>query len=309
MTSLTNRADRELTLREAVPLCLVMVQALLGEAGIRNLAIKGPAFVTLQVRPPKQSNDADVLVDPARFHGAVDVLAGSGWAPLLAGMPDDVQGLHSVTLCHPDWPNTLDLHHHFPGILAPAQPAFEALWEGRSEVTMARRPLPTLSRPAALAVEVLHDLRGINRDEASAVAVATIHRMPRPLTGEEADEFVGLAPRLGAAYSLREALASFGVPVPAASPDGAEDRVQRANWERLEFMGMRGSGWLGLVHWRHPLRSVRALGQHAFLDEVSAQRWAHSQGVTYRGRPRVLLTRIGRALAALRVGVARRWWR
>ena len=68
-----------LTLAEAVPLGTVYLQRLLVSAGIRSLVIKGPAFVELGVRKPRQSNDIDLMVAPG------DRAAATGPWPALGG--------------------------------------------------------------------------------------------------------------------------------------------------------------------------------------------------------------------------------
>lgn len=68
-----------MTLAEAVPLCLVVVERILQRAEVRTLAIKGPAFATLGVRPERLSMDVDVLVDPAQRHLALETLRSAGW--------------------------------------------------------------------------------------------------------------------------------------------------------------------------------------------------------------------------------------
>ena len=55
-----------LTLAEAVPLGTVLLQRLLDDAGIRSLAIKGPAFVELGVRRPRQSLSLIHISEPTR---------------------------------------------------------------------------------------------------------------------------------------------------------------------------------------------------------------------------------------------------
>ena len=65
-------------LAEAVPLGTVLLQRLLDDAGIRSLVIKGPAFVELGVRRPRQSNDIDLLVAPGDRKAATELLTAAG---------------------------------------------------------------------------------------------------------------------------------------------------------------------------------------------------------------------------------------
>ncbi len=56
-----------LDLDEGVPLGYALVARLAADHGIRALAIKGPTLSALGLRPPRQSLDVDVLVDPVEF--------------------------------------------------------------------------------------------------------------------------------------------------------------------------------------------------------------------------------------------------
>lgn len=286
----------ELALNEAVPLCQAWAVAFLQGAGIRALAIKGPVFVLLQVRRPRQSNDVDVLVDPSDFDRARDLLFAAGWELFIEGLLHDVSAVHSLTLAHPLWACTLDLHHHFPGILREPQSAFDVLWGQRCEVTVAHRSVTTLNRPAAFIVESLNSLRNLGVGVWSAEGARLVTELPSPFTPEELNSFIECVPRLAAARTLEPVLRSLGVTTRSEVPEDSRLAVQ---WDRYARFGTPGSAWTNAVQWRRPIATARALIQHLVLGEQASQRWASAQGIPYRGRISVMLLRIRRGLSAL----------
>lgn len=289
-------SSSSLTLGEAVPLCTVMALNLLEMVGIRALAIKGPAFVEIGVRQPRRSNDVDLLVDPEHFGEAEQTLRSADWEPWLKGVISDMETIHSLTFAHPSWPCTLDLHHHFPGILRNSEDAFEVLWADRVRLSLAHQPVLTVSRSHALAIELLHALRGAEPGIRQPMVNAFVNAMPRPLNDGEMAEFVDTIPRLGASRSLGPALEALGL---SATAEGAEDPILQSQWNRYERFGSSGSGWIAVLRWRHPVRSARALARYVWLSDDASRRWAQSQGVAYRGRLSVLSIRLRRGAQAL----------
>ena len=150
-----------LTLAEAVPLGTVHLQRLLATAGIRSLVIKGPAFVELGVRKPKQSNDIDLLIHPRDRKGMTTTLVAAGWTSISHWFPpalDDV--VYSTTFSHPQFPASVDVHHYFTGVFARAD-GFEVLWERRTEVQIANSRVLTICRAHALLFEALNKFKAV----------------------------------------------------------------------------------------------------------------------------------------------------
>lgn len=296
-------ASRSITLGEGVPLCQATVAALLEMAGIRALAIKGPAFGALQVRPVFQSNDADVVVDPAHFGRAVETLEQAGWGMWVESFLVDPDALHSLTLTNVSWPCTLDVHRYFPGMLGLPQQSFEALWESRREVELAHRCVATAGRPAAFAIEVLHAVRGLRPDRRDAVVAHVLEAAPRPVTRDEQRAIAALAPQVGASRTLAPLFERLGVSAPALGPE--DPRLVR-QWKRYERFGSAGSGWIPLLNWRHPVRLVHAMGRYVWPTEKDARRWAQSQAVPFTTRADVLWMRLRHGVRTLRSGWFRR---
>ncbi|CAM4089523.1 nucleotidyltransferase family protein [Janibacter anophelis] len=211
-----------LTLAEAVPLGTAHLQRLLADAGVRSLVIKGPAFVELGVRQPKQSNDIDLLVARHDQEAAVDALASGGWTSQSSWYPralDDVT--FSRTFSHTHFPVTVDLHHHFSGLLEAG--AFEVLWKGQTTVQLANCPVVAPARVDALLIEALNALKS----HQPAMWRHTAERVVSNAAPVELDAVVRAAIDLGARETAAPLIEAMG----GAAPDGPSSR-QYARWVR-----------------------------------------------------------------------------
>lgn len=273
-----------LTLAEAVPLGTVHLQRLLAAAGARSLVIKGPAFVELGVRKPRTSNDIDMLVHQDDRGMATEALADAGWSIISHWFPpalDDI--IYSTTFRHPLFPATLDLHHRFSGLLAGAA-AFDALWEHRSEVTIARERVTTVGREHALVIEALNATK-LLPDERRA---ATAERVVAAADAFEPSAVEAAAEAVGARHTASPLIRALGGEAPTGEPPAAYTQ-----WLRR---GARNSG-LDLVKdliIHAPTHIPRVVWQQLTLDPDIARFWAHAHGVTYRSRWQILWLRVRR---------------
>ena len=218
-----------LTLAEAVPLGTVLLQRLLDDAGIRSLVIKGPAFVELGVRRPKHSNDIDLLVAPEDRTAASEALAQAGWSIISHWFPpalDDI--IYSTTFRHPQFPSTLDLHHHFSGFFA--GDAFEALWRSRTCVAVAHHDVVTVGREHALIIEGLNAIKML--EEGSRAEAAD--RVVRAVTDVDVDAVAAAAESVGARHTAAPLITVLGGGSPSGPPPPGYDQ-----WVRR---GARNSG-------------------------------------------------------------------
>lgn len=274
-----------LTRAEAVPLGTVLLQRLLTAAGVRSLVIKGPAFAELGVRAPKESNDIDLIVAPEDRGRATEALAVAGWTIISHWFPpalDDI--IYSTTLRHPQFPVTVDLHHHFTGFLT--RDAFEALWAQRGSVGLAHRSVDVPGYEHALIIEGLNAIKMLPEerrlDAARAVADAATPVDPQRL-GQAATS-------VGARYTAAPLITAVGGDPPSGPPpEGFATWVER---------GARNSG-RALVRdilRRAPHHAPRVVWEQLTLDPYVAQFWARTHGVTYRSPRQILWVRIRRAL-------------
>lgn len=274
-----------LTLAEAVPLGTVLLQRLLDDAGIRSLVIKGPAFVELGVRRPKHSNDIDLLVAPEDRAAASEALARAGWSIISHWFPpalDDI--IYSTTFRHPQFPSTLDLHHHFSGFFA--EDAFEALWRSRSCVVVAHHDVVTVGRDHALIIEGLNAIKLLDhgsRAEAADRVVGVVADVDVDAVAEAADS-------VGARHTAAPLITALGGGSPSGPPPpGYEQWVQR---------GARNSGRdlvLDILR-RAPGQAPRVVWEQLTLDPYVARFWAHTHGVPYRSPQQILWLRVRRAV-------------
>lgn len=274
-----------LTLAEAVPLGTVHLQRLLSAAGIRSLVIKGPAFVELGVRKPRQSNDIDLMVAPGDRAAATESLASAGWSIISHWFPpalDDI--IYSTTFRHALFPVTLDLHHHFSGMLA--ADAFEHLWPRRVEVVLAGQPVHTVGIPDALIIESLNSIKLLGQERRKA-AVSRVIESAVPVAASEvthASESIGS--RHTAAILIEEL---GGLPPTGPAPPGYRRWLRR---------GARNSGLELVVDIlrRAPHQAPRVILQQLTLSPDIARFWAHTHHVPYRSPRQILWVRIRRAL-------------
>lgn len=274
-----------LTLAEAVPLGTVLLQRLLDDAGIRSLVIKGPAFVELGVRKPKHSNDIDLLVAPEDRTASTEALARAGWSIISHWFPpalDDV--IYSTTFRHPQFPSTLDLHHHFSGFFA--GDAFEALWRSRSCVAVAHHDVVTVGREHALIIEGLNAIK-LLEDGSRAEAAG---RVAAVVTDVDVEAVAEAAESVGARHTAAPLIAALGGGSPSGPrPSGYEQWVQR---------GARNSGRdlvIDILR-RAPGQAPRVVWEQLTLDPYVARFWAHTHGVSYRSPQQILWLRVRRAV-------------
>jgi len=210
----------------AVRLAAAWIQMVADEAEIRVLFFKGVAAVAHQLRPSpgKLGQDVDLLVDPAGFQRLIALLLDRGW--LARPLPDEglrIIRQHSVTLVHPAWPCDLDIHCYFPGLFAPADSAFEALWDDHDTLLVAGHHITAPSLPAHALILTVNALRS----PASAETRAECARLADRYRTEPAlwRAAVALSERLRAQSVIRPFAQEHGLPAPEPDLDAGEYRA------------------------------------------------------------------------------------
>lgn len=271
-----------LTLAEAVPLGTVHLQRLLSAAGIRSLVIKGPAFVELGVRKPKQSNDIDLLIHPSDRKAMSQALTDVGWTSISHWFPAAVDDLvYSTTFSHPQFPASVDVHHYYSGVFAKAQ-AFEALWADRTSVVLAHGTVETLSPEHALVFEGLNKFKGAYPERWASIAESVV-TASRPLSCHDVTK---AAEVLGARHSAAELIAALGGQAPHEPPP-----------REFELWARQGGRFRSRMYfWRIVTRAPgsipRVLWEQITLREDLARFWAEAHNVTYRSRQQILWLRL-----------------
>lgn len=119
-----------------------LLQTVAHQSGARLLFIKGPTMSGQGLRNHRTYADVDVLVHPDDLQLLVDALGGIGWHAVASVDAPRLLGNKSVTLSHPGWPSTFDLHYHFPGIFQERTAAFDFLWNRRTQTRVAQVDVP-----------------------------------------------------------------------------------------------------------------------------------------------------------------------
>lgn len=276
-----------LTLAEAVPLGTVHLQRLLAAAGIRSLVIKGPAFVELGVRKPKQSNDIDLLVAPEDYASAKDVLVRAGWKVVSYSLPPALEHTkYSVTLRHNRMPVTVDLHQRFEGMLT--EDLFAVLWQARAMVVLAHQEAVTVGHEHALLMESLNATKGCRPSTRAAVASRVLDECS--LREIAPQRLADAAMAVGSRHTAADLIAAAGGPSPAGEPSAEEGAwlAKPCSYTRADLL------WDTLR--RAPLHLPRVLWEQFLLTPDAATFWALTNDVAYRNRVQILWLRARRKL-------------
>ncbi len=216
-----------LDMKAATLLAHALAAAIARSLDARAISIKGPIAEHYDLRAPRVSADADVLIEPSRYVEFCEALESRGWHTRVGRETPALLPHHSRTFIHKDWPCDIDVHWMFPGFFAGAEVAFDVLWSSRQEVTVAHSPVQAPSKAGAAAIMALHaerDRRSAKHIEEHQLVCAALNES---FTTAEREEFVEIARRGRAIWTLRDYFdaADLG---PATVDVGAE---QRRQWE------------------------------------------------------------------------------
>ncbi|MGA1828400.1 nucleotidyltransferase family protein [Microbacterium sp.] len=231
----------QLRLDEAIELCTAWMHEQARVSSIRLLVLKGRALSHQGLRERHASSDVDVLIEPSRFEDFLEIVKAAGWKEFLDTFPNELFTLHSVTLRQDGWPNSIDVHSHWPGFLKPPAEVFDVLWSRRQELAFAHHPSAVPDRMSNVLVLALHSLRGQaaqprhDRELEGLLALT--------LTEQDRDDLRALAQSTGSVAPLREVLPALGVPVSVTPAD--LDSPEYREWHR-KVAGRQGrvASWL-----------------------------------------------------------------
>ncbi|WP_404431334.1 nucleotidyltransferase family protein [Microbacterium lacus] len=285
-----------LSLGDAIDLGAAWVTKVAADRGIRILIIKGAGLAHHGLRAPRISADVDVLVDPARFDDFCELLIDEAWRirPITA-VGAEWSG-HSVTFIRDDWPCDIDAHRYFPGFLAGAQTAFDALWRDRTTMLLANRSVQIPDRNGSILVAALHHLRdGASR---STIGGELDQLVSVEMTPDELGSLAALAVETGALGPVAHVLEQLGLE-PAAIPQIEDSPALRAWNSRIAADASGPYFWLLLLRntpARHrPSLIARAIWPSRADIEINNPGTPDSRSA----RAKVRLTRIPKGLRSL----------
>ncbi|MFE6735641.1 nucleotidyltransferase family protein [Microbacterium sp. NPDC057741] len=225
-----------------------MVATLASASGIRTLSIKGPVADHYRFRAPRIAADADILVEPRGFGLLCSLLEARGWHQRVGRATPSLLPQHSLTYVHAEWPCDLDLHCAFPGFFGRPDATFEALWSGRSTLSIGNRDVSVPSRTSAALIGVLHALRtaGSRRHETEMAAIAQIALTQ--FSDAERGELWRLAKAGGATWTAEDLLLQLGF---SASASDATEHDKRMWTLHRTYIGDGST-----VSWWEELRSA-----------------------------------------------------
>lgn len=249
-----------LTHIEATQLLAVMLDALARDVGSRALLIKGSVTQHHGIRPPRASQDLDLLVEPKGLEPMLDALTSMGWKDPRSNHPAVARAPHSVALQHERWPIELDLHSRYPGFLAPADEVFDALWAERVPIVQAGVSIPCTGPAGSLLIAILHSLRRPARHRHRTELQRAVSFL-RDSQGELRSRIRDLARQTGADFATPDVVAILG---PAAADHSRAVPDQLVEWrlDREEAEPV-AAAWLAEIQrarWlRRPAIALRAL--------------------------------------------------
>lgn len=280
-----------LRIEESSPLLHALVARTARDSGTRALIIKGPLAEVQGLREHKTSADVDVLVHPCDLNRYLAALTAYGWTRVRVSATPSILPSHAVTLTHRRWPQTVDVHHYFPGMLAEAGRVFEALWQRRHSVDFAGVEVQGADPPTQTVILALHQLRepwlALNKEGLEYLAL----NAPRVLGRQGVDEMLEVARITGALLPLEPFLERIGVEAESPRPEEAtaagdwllqsEERFAGAPWlielSRTPVRRWPRLMWRGLVSTPEDLRSFHGPGAAESLGGLWRLRWSRAR--------------------------------
>lgn len=239
------------TLDEGNRLAAALVAQLAERENVRVLLIKGLSLEYHGLRTGRESADVDFLVEPGQLPALIAKLLHWGWQERPTTLLSQRFTTHSRTLLQPGWPNDLDLHAEFPGLLAGSAVAFEVLWRDRVRASIAGQPCWIPKRDASMVVWALHSLRGPVSSAREQLELTTLKSEIATLGAMQRQSLADTAAELGASEILQPHLDPSGTWL---QPSGAVDTDAWGSWKR-KLQG--GAPTPSFAAWRQILVEAR----------------------------------------------------
>ncbi|WP_314505814.1 nucleotidyltransferase family protein [uncultured Microbacterium sp.] len=248
-----------LQLDEALELCTAWLHSIAAKHEIRLLVLKGDALARQSLRATRTSSDVDVLIEPHRFDDFTQILTAAGWREYELSFAAEQFTFHSRTFHRRGWPNSVDVHAYWPGFLAPAADAFEALWVRRASLEFAHHPCDVPDRIAHALILALHSLRSSQAQLRHKTELASV--LDLELDDREKLDAAAFIRATQSAAPLSDVIRHLGIDV----------EISAAEWRSAEAM-----------QWRRKVREtegrarfwIEGLRRAAWLDKPGMLRKA-----------------------------------
>ncbi|MCJ1694913.1 nucleotidyltransferase family protein [Rathayibacter caricis] len=246
----------------AVPLAYAYADHLAKSIGARTLAIKGSIAVEHGYRDGSNvSSDADVIVDPGRFDDLVELLESRGWKRRREARAPRYFGTHSVSLYKDDWPCDIDVHFRYPGLFADPADAFAVMWERRTVVSVAHRPVTAVDPLLGGIILAVHALRDPERARSRVDLDAVVRSFGASRSDTFDAELALVAERLRARQVLRPLFERIGL-------DSGPSDLTEAEAHSWEFV-VAGVGSTAF-HWWTAFRDAGFVGRLRLIPRLLA---------------------------------------
>ncbi len=288
-----------LQMSAATLLAHALAAAIARSRDIKTLSLKGPVAEHYELRAPRVSADADVLIEPDRFAEFCAALESYGWHTRVGRETPALLPHHSVTYIHVDWPCDIDVHWMFPGFFADPEDVFSALWDSRQEISVAHVPVQAPSKAGAAVIMALHAERDRRSPRHVEEQELVMKALDETFTEAERAEFVEVARAGRAIWTLRDYFnaADLGPVVIDA------DSAQRQQWELFSrsvddassvawWQRVRTAPWSQKPRWilqavwvsrrDVPRNDVERLPSRSELWAYQARRWRRGLEATLR---------------------------
>lgn len=176
-----DRSDRYVAVfTAAIDRLTASIAGTLSDADIKPIVLKGATFARwLYPNEVRGYSDADLLVDPAEWERALDVVRALGFRDTLSGMAHPRMESQSSWALSRNF-EEVDLHATLSGLAAPPQDVWRVLRERVEEFHLDGSPVLALDEPARVMHVALHAAhhRGNNKwreDLRRAIATAPAH--------------------------------------------------------------------------------------------------------------------------------------
>ena len=199
---------------------------------------------------------------------------------------------HSLAFLSDTWPCDIDVHRYFPGFLNDPATTFDLLWESRTQMELAHRPVAIPSRISSILIAGLHQLRD---GEARADKLELANLASAELSDEDRIDLIALAELTGALEPARVLLGRLGVTADDLPP--ARDSPALQAWRaRVDARASGAFFWLLLLDRTSPAERFALLWRALWPPRETLM-------VNNPGAPDTLLSRIGLRLARLPGGI------